>query len=1316
MRDSEEDTIHQNIQVTSDVALRASHFNKERDYWLQLLSQEPAKTVIPYDSENGGKQSGHSVGSIPLEFEPRLQQRLIGMSNGSDLRLFIVLAACWMGLLHKYTGERSIMFGTTAPKQENNAEFVNTVTILKQDITGELTVKELILAARKAVSGAIENINYPIEMLLYQLNLPMDDMDFPLFDSAIILENIQDQTYLKGIEPKILLKMRQEGEVLGGELIFRKDSYTEQTMRRLASCLRNFMNEALFDVDRKLRDVAIVTSEEREHLLGDWNDTGRDFALDNTLGAVFTQVVDENPNRLAVIDSSSQMTYGELSKQANGVASELRQLGVGPGVVVAVMVERSVEMIVSIMGVIMAGAAYVPVDPSYPRERVRYVLNDSGARVLITGRGEDSWKDEIKLVMLKESYDSAQMFDDHTNLPTPGDPAYVIYTSGSTGKPKGAVVRHANVLNLLSGLREIIYNHYQSHLNVALLAPYFFDASVQQIFASLLFGHKLCIVPEAWRGDGEKILHFYNQYGIEISDGTPIHIRLMVEAVGGGTVNCPVRHYLIGGEPLPKKATAKFLRSFKEFAPIITNVYGLTECAVDNIAYDVTVDNVDDTDTIPIGSPLPNQRAYILGVDNTLMPAGAVGELCIGGSSVGGGYLNRPHLTDDKFCSDPFYEGGELYRTGDLARYRDNGVIELIGRRDFQVKIRGFRVELGEIEAQLLKHPDVKEAVVLAQTDDSIQQLYLCAYCVAGAALTNAGMKDFLAGHLPEAVIPNKYVWLEKMPVTPNGKVDRKALLQFETSVEAGDYTAPRNRTEEELVRIWVSVLGLEEARIGIDDDFFDLGGHSLKAAILTSRIHQELEIKVALAEIFRMPTIRQLAESFDNHQGPRYNAVEAAERRDYYPLTPSQVEIYLQQVMEPESTAYNLPLIGLLEGPLDVEKMQMVFQRIVERHEGFRTSFHLLDEVPVQEVHPHVAFHLQTFLADEQSANQVIASFLKAFSLDTPPLLRVGIVSLAPERHILVVDIHHIVFDGISMALLVDEFLFLYDGNDAPPPQIQFKDYAVWLNEPEQRQRLLEQRDFWLEQLDPQMTPMPMPYDFPPPQSPTFSGNNIQFSVDAQLTEAIKSCAKDNEATLFMILLAVFNVLLSKMCRTEDVMVGIPIHGRGQVELKNVMGMFVNMLPLRNFPKASESFTQFLATLKDRTIAAFDNQEYGFEDFPPHMFDTAFAFDNVEVLYGKISEEMIPGLSLKPYDFFNPTAKFHLVLFGLEAEGKLKFTFQYCTELFKEETVRRYIEYYQEILAAVVKDPATLIGEIALSHDLLSAAADDVAELDFGF
>ncbi len=1299
------------------MALKASHYNKERDYWLQTLSGDPAKTVIPYDYEDGAKHSEGNPGNVELKLDGRLQDRLIGMSNGSDLRLFIILTACWMGLLHKFTGEGTIITGTTALKQENEAEFVNTVTMLKGDVNGGLSVKELILRARKAVSEAIENINYPIEMLLYQLNLPMDEQDFPLFDSAILLEDIQKPSYLKGIEPKILLVMRQEGGGLKGELRFRRRFYKEETMRRVGACLYNFMNEAVFDVELKLRDVAIVSPQERELLLHKWNDTARDFSIRGTLVSTFDRTAKNHPQRIAAADFSNQLTFAELSRRALHIAAELQRRGIGPGTVAAVMVERSVEMIAAILGVVMAGAAYLPVDPTYPRERIQYVLSDSGAGALLVRQGMASWKDTIETIIIEESWNSSrQAVLDRDKCPICDDPAYVIYTSGSTGKPKGAIVAHANALNLVHGLRDIIYSNYPSHLNVALLAPYFFDASVQQIFASLLLGHTLRIVPEDWRGDGEKILQFYNTYCIQISDGTPIHIRLLVEAMGEEAIDCPVRHLLIGGEPLHQKATARFLHSFVPPAPVITNVYGLTECAVDNIAFDVTVENVDDFDKIPIGTPIPNQTAYVLGVDNTLMPAGAAGELCVGGPSVGRGYLNRPDLTHEKFFTDPFREGHRLYRTGDMARYRDDGVIELIGRRDFQVKIRGFRVELGEIEAQLLKHPEVTEAVVLARMDETVQQLYLCAYCVTKTTCTNADMKEFLSGHLPEAVIPSRYVWLEKMPVTANGKVDRKALPQYECELETGDYEAPRNQIEKTLVDIWASVLGMDVEQIGIDDDFFDLGGHSLKAAILTSRIHQELEVKVALAEIFRLPTIRRLAESFADESGPRYNAVEAAELRDYYPLTASQVEIYLQQVMEPDSTAYNLPMIGLLEGPLDLEKMQRVFQRIVKRHEGFRTSFHLLDETPVQRVHSHADFAVRTFDADDASARQVIESFLTAFALDRPPLLRVGIIALGSERHILVLDIHHIVFDGISMALLVDEFLYLYDGNQAASPQIQFKDYAVWLNEPEQTERLLKQRDFWLKCLDPQPEPMPLPYDFPPSQTPTFAGNNIQFAVDVSLTTAVKTCAKDHGATLFMILLAAYNVLLSKLCSTEDVMVGIPIHGRGQVELKNVMGMFVNMLPLRNMPKAEETFAEFLAILKGRTIEAFDNQEYGFEDFPPHLFDTAFAFDNVEVLYGKISEEMIPGLTLKPYDYFNPTAKFHLVLFGIEAEGTLRFTFQYCTELFKEETVRRYSQYYEEILAAVTADPALPLGEIALSHDLLSAAADDVTDYDFGF
>jgi amino acid adenylation domain-containing protein len=864
---------------------------QQETYWVNLFADEIPVLSLPFDYPRPRVQSFEG-NALNFELSTEHSEALTNLAMRTGTTLYMVLLAIYNILLSKISGQEDIVVGTPiAGRRYVGLEkiigmFVNTLA-MRNYPQGEKTFADFLEEIKKRTLAAFENQEYQFEELVEQVTVNRDASRNPLFDVLLSLPNVGDQNSdipdtpgaqtagsktnpasphdmengMKNSTSKfdITLSLIGGRERLFCSLQYCTKLFKKETIERFIRYFKTILSLVTRKPEVELREIEVMPEEEKKQILIDFNDTRGEYPQDKTIHQLFKEQVEKTPDYIAVIGKGQgcmdawmheniSITFRKLNEKSGRLAELLREKGVLADDIVAIKMHRSIEMIIGIMGILKAGCAYLPIDPDYPPARIDYMLKDSGAKMLVTSN----------------------------NLEAPGFPllpatghrqpatslAYVIYTSGSTGNPRGVMVEHRHVANLVFGLHRSIYSRYRDNLKVVLVSPYVFDASVKQIFAALLLGHTLYIVPEESRLDGEALKRYYSRYCIDISDGTPTHLRLMKEDNLYEFSGLHVKHFIIGGEELPQPVLEDFFNRFAGPKPQITNVYGPTECCVDSTWFEISERNIGEIQNIPIGKPMPNYRIYIMNQWEQLQPIGVPGELCIAGGGVGRGYLNQPELTAEKFISICYrsYKSYRtyIYKTGDLARWLVDGNIEFLGRIDHQVKIRGFRIEPGEIENQLLKIEGISEAIII-HGKDTTDQGYLCAYIVPKPGMeTNPGdIKNALAQVLPAYMIPAYVMRVDNIPLTPNGKVDRRALPAVEPGLGTTNiYVAPTNEKEEKMVEIWAEILGIERETIGVKDDFFEHGGHSLKATILTAKIHKAFNVRIPLGEIFKTPTV----------------------------------------------------------------------------------------------------------------------------------------------------------------------------------------------------------------------------------------------------------------------------------------------------------------------------------------------------------------------------------------------------------------------------------------------------------------------------
>ncbi|KJB85423.1 hypothetical protein AZ66_24720, partial [Paenibacillus sp. E194] len=1333
--------------------IHSESMRKQEAFWLETFAGDIPVLDMPFDYVRPAVQSFEGD-DITFDVSSEVTASLQRIAAETGATMYMVLLAAYTALLSKYTRQEDIVVGTPiAGRPHADLEsligmFVGTLA-MRNYPEGERTFTEFVSDVKERALKAFENQDYPFEELVEKLDVRKDLSRNPLFDAMFAMHNTgSTEVRLGGLEfapygtgptaAKFDLTLHAFETDNDGSLTFtlqyRTALFRKETMERMANHFTCLLQSVADQPEQLLSELSILPEPERQCLIYGFNDTKAAYPEAKTIHGLFEEQVEKTPERVAVVFGEERLTYRELNERADRMARVLRQQGVQPDDLVGLLTERSLDMLIGIIGILKAGGAYVPLDPDYPEERIRYMLEDSGTTLLVTQKKlteltgmfagkilyvEDELVDELYTAnpakVEKEPASKADSctaatsswYGNEERKARADHLAYVIYTSGTTGKPKGVLIEHRQVVRLLFTDRSRF--DFGDTDVWTLFHSYCFDFSVWEMYGALLYGGKLVIIPKQTAQDPAAYLQVLKQEQVTIVNQTPTAFYHLADAeLRCADKRLSVRKVIFGGEALEPLQLKRFREKYPETQLI--NMYGITETTVHVTYKELTADDIGLSKS-NIGSPIPTLTAYVLDAARQPVPIGIPGELYVGGAGIARGYLNRPELTAERFVANPFITGERVYRTGDLARWLPDGNLEYLGRIDHQVKIRGYRIELGEIETQLLRHEQVKETIVLARKS-STGDPHLCAYVVVygeHGELDVAELRRYLGQHLPSYMIPSFFVELERMPLTSNGKIDRQALPSPEGHAVTGiEYVAPRTEQEAQLAEVWQRVLGLD--RVGAKDNFFDLGGHSLKATTLVAQMHKELSVNVPLRFVFQFPTLEQMAQEIAGMEQQLYAAIEPVEARAYYPLSSAQKRMYILNQLEGAALGYNMPGAYTIEGVLDANRLEQAFCGLIARHESLRTSFAMVDGEPVQRVHEQLPFAIEverltdeSDLPEEEAIAQRVSAFVRPFDLEQGPLLRVGLIELSRERHLLLFDMHHIISDGVSMNVLVQEFARLYEGDSLPKLRIQYKDYAVWQQKLAQSEKMKEQEAFWLETFAGEIPVLELPTDYARPAVQSFVGDMVTFEISRDVTEGLQRIASETGATMYMVLLAAYTALLSKYTGQEDIVVGTPIAGRPHADLDNLIGMFVGTLALRNYPAADKSFMEFLYDIKEETLKALENQDYPFEDLVEKLdvqkdlsrnplFDTMFVMQNTDHVEIRLS-----GSELALYSREHVSAKFDLTLNATETERELAFNLQYRTSLFRKDTMERMAAHFTCLLKAVAEQPEQRIGEICI-------------------
>ncbi|ATH92008.1 non-ribosomal peptide synthetase [Bacillus glycinifermentans] len=1286
---------------------------RNETYWLKQLSGELPVLQLPVDRPRRGK--GFTGDAVGITAGAELKQKLERLARENGATLYMVLLSAYQTLLSRYSGQEEVIVGSPMARQlsgSNRAAEMMFAALRGYPQTGKSF--HAFLKEMKEVSiGALEHWEIPFESLAEKLETGTGAGRKRMFDAMLVPDGpvideddhsrMQEAFSLESdsaIKPDLTLGYGTGGSGIAFRFRYNRELFERETIMRWTSHWLRLLEQVAEKPGIQLGKIDLLTEEEKL-MLRSCNDTRAAYPQDKTIHRLFEEQAERTPDQEAVVFEDRRLTYRELNARANRLARILREKGVAPDDIVGLMAERSVEMLVGILGILKAGGAYLPLDPDYPEERIAFMLADSHAKWLLKepqNGGRISFCGDT--LILNEADELTEI---EPNLPAAAGPrnlAYVIYTSGSTGKPKGVMVEHHSVINRLQWMQK----RYPLQKDDVILqkTPFSFDVSVWELLWWGEAGAKVCLLPPGGEKDPDILLQTIKRHGITTLHFVPPMLSAFLNALEDGkridSIGS-IRRVFSSGEALPASLVKRFQRfiSRKTGAGLI-NLYGPTEATVDVSYYDCP--QTETVSRVPIGKPIDNIQLFVVGAQGMLQPVGVAGELCISGAGLARGYLNKPGLTAEKFAVNPFVPGERMYRTGDLARRLPDGSIEYLGRIDHQVKIRGYRIELGEIEHRLLAHEKVKEAAVMVKEGADGDKI-LCAYFVANVPMETDELRIHAAKMLPPFMVPAFYEQLPHMPLTANGKLDRKALPDPE-HVSRAAYVEPASGTETELARLWQDVLGLE--RVGAADDFFELGGHSLKAMTLAARIHREWGAEVPLREIFRCSTLRELAARIVENTGTsRYAEIKPAPYRETYPVSSAQKRMYVLQQMNPEATIYNMPAVFVIEGVLDRKRLERVFRRLIARHESLRTQFGMIGETPVQQVLERVSFDVSYVNEINGDAERWMQSFVQPFDLSKAPLLRVGVMSLGDERHLLAVDMHHIISDGVTASLFINEFSRLYRGEKLAPLSIQYKDFAVWQNARLESEAYRKQEAYWLKQLAGELPVLQLPADKPRPPVQNFAGDAVLSTASAELRQKLEELAQETGATLYMVLLAAYQTLLSRYSGQEEIIVGSPVAGRPHADLEKIAGMFVNTLAMRSYPQKNKTFRIFLEEMKRTALEAYENQEVPFEALVDKLgvprdvnrnpvFDALFVLQNAE---GAKLE--MDRLTLHPYEQVHPIAKFDLTLQAEEKNGELHFTWEYSKELFERETIMRWTGHWLRLLEQVAGNPDTLLGEIDL-------------------
>ncbi|MDQ1354586.1 MAG: hypothetical protein QG657_4895, partial [Acidobacteriota bacterium] len=1314
--------------------------DKQEKFWREYLADFETPTELPIKRRI---QDTTRSGDYSIILGGIIKAKLDNFAKNNRATLASIFYTAWGILLQKYCDTEDIIFGTTVSGRYCGVKgiedmiglFINTIPLRIQS------------APNTKVIDIISEVEYVLQIREAFENTPLTDIgDYSLlrrgsslFDTIVVMENYPLDHYLHPEGEGCILSVNSYSmvEITHYDLSigivpfndieinfnFKQDCFDKDTVVNLAGHFKRIIQYILENPETGLSQLDILSCEEKSQILFDFNNTAAEYPTNKTIQQLFEEQVKKAPDRISLVGAGSQtrpmaLTYRQLNEQSNQLAALLIENGVLADNIVGIKAERSLEMIIGIMGILRAGGAYLPIDPEYPKERIDYMLKDSNARILL--RMEECQEEIIVNCKLKNLPKAPPH---HSSLILNGRPrrglhhsnqlAYLIYTSGSTGKPKGVMIENRSVINFIKGITDII--PFQASDRILSLTTISFDIFGLETIVPLTKGSTIIIGTVEEQQDAGLGALIMAREAITIFQATPSRLQLFMQAPGPGGILKKLKYLLVGGEAFPE---VLFLKLKQLTDGSIYNVYGPTETTIWSSIKKVSGDN-----TLNIGKPLVNTFIYILNRDRKLQPVDVAGEICISGEGVSRGYINRPELTAEKFPVNPFINGARLYCTGDIGRWLPDGNIECLGRIDQQVKLRGFRIELGEIENFLLKHDEIKDVVVVLKGDESHDQ-NLAAYFVSGIELSGAELREYLLKNLPGNMIPLYFIQLEKIPLTPSGKVDRRALPEPGITLEE-NLVMPGNEIESKLAIIWSEVLGIDQNKIGIESNFFHMGGHSLKITRLASLINRELDLTISLSQLFKLPTIRLQAGYLQEMKQPQRQKMEniplqplrPAPIQQYYDLSYAQRRLWIVCQFEEDSIAYN-EVGGLtITGKFNPAAFDRAIQTLAQRHESLRTVFVVVNGEPKQKILQQVDLKLQQedlrHLKGERletEATKIIKNTAnKAFNLEKGPLAAFKLLHLEDEKYFLLANIHHIINDGWSIGVIKNELNTLYDFHNKnrsaddtiplPPVKFQYKDYTMWHNQLIADGYFDKIKEYWLEKFKDKPTGIELPLDHPRGTVQTFNGGRVYYRIEEKDVLALrKTCERTEEnATLFMKLMTLLSILLHKYSGENDIIIGSPIAGRKQPELHRIIGFLVNTLAYRMQVEPTESFRQLLLNVKKETLTCYENQDYPFDILVEilglardlsrsPLFNVMMAFGDADTSGEDMRFECTDVEFHSQIEGFNPSL-FDLVFFIDERGKHLDCEIMYNSDLYERSTIQRMAANFLTLLKNLLEN-----------------------------
>ncbi|PCK23220.1 non-ribosomal peptide synthetase, partial [Bacillus pumilus] len=1285
-------------------------FQKDEAFWLQEFSGDIPALQLLTDYQRPAVQS-FAGDRVIKAIDESLKGQLQELAANHHTTLYTVLLSAYYTLLAKYTGQREFVVGTPtagrvhADLSEMIGMFVQTLA-LRSEIDPNGTMTQLIEHVKKKTMRAFEHQQYPFERLLEKLNVQRDFSRHPLFDTVFTLtpdhspaQHIGEmkveveETNFHIAKFDLTLQAMESSVGLSFVLDYSTSLFKKSTAEQMLKHYVYLLEQMVKAPEKAIRSYRLLSEQEAEAQLNMWNPLPTPYPAEETIVTQFEAQVQQHGHKPALQFKDVVLSYQELNDRANQLAHYLRENGFEKGMKAVLFFERSNEMVLSVLAVLKAGGVYVPIDPDFPDERVQHFFTDSDAQFLLTHQvlrhRSVLTAFEGTTIKTEDQAINQQTASNTAVLISPEDLANLTYTSGTTGKPKGNMVTHRNILRTVKQSNYLTVHHEDTVMS---LSNYVFDAFMFDVFGALLNGAKLIVLPKDNILNMNELSGAIEKENVSILMITTALFHLLIDMKKDSLKN--VRKVLFGGERASVPHVVTALETIGKDK--LVHMYGPSESTIFTTYY--PVNHIDEqASAVPIGRPVSQTAVYIVDEFGHVQPPGVAGELCVAGDGLVKGYYHQPELTSGKFVENPFRSGEVMYKTGDLARWLSTGDIEFIGRMDHQVKIRGQRIELGEIEHQLLRHPQLKEAVVIAAPNNT-----LCAYFTAEGIVPLTELREQVGRELPVYMMPAFFMQLDELPLTGNGKVDRRALPAPDSSEQAAnEYVPPQSDTERMLAQIWEEVL--EVPRIGRRDHFFERGGHSLRGMKMLNRLYEEMHVECTLKALFESPTLEAFALAVDRADQTEIKRVDKAKEAAYYPVTSAQKRLFVLQKMSNAEQSYHMPAALKLEGVFDEKRFERAVQHLVHRHEAFRTSFDFVQDEPVQRIEEDVYVDIERMEENGRDIQQLMNDFIRPFDLEKAPLLRVGLVSVSVNVHYLLIDMHHIISDGASVGILIDELSTLYRGDRLEGLAVQYKDYAVWSKSEESLAQKTAEEKFWLEQLHGELPMLALPEDLPRPKVQTFAGHRIAFTIDGALKEQLDELVRSLNSTTYTVLLACYSTLLSKLSRQEDIIIGSPIVGRTHPDIQSVIGMFVNTLALRTKPEGHQTFTEFASSVHQLVLEANEHQLYPFEELVDQVqtvrdtsrhpiFNVVFSMVNAD-----IRDLSMEGIHMTPQPFEENIAKFDLTLTGNESADQIEFVFDYNSSIFQQSSIEKWKEYFLYLIEQMVSAPDQSLDQMQL-------------------